>query len=93
MDLVLEILILEYMSMYYSVMEDKMYNYIYRNPQGSQLDNLQLVAGNRRGFVDGVRDEVEMDMAIDFIWDGSGYIFADMNNHTIRKLWMDVVPK
>lgn len=93
MDRVLDMWIGEDMSMYYSVMEDKMYNYIYRNPQGSQLDNLQLVAGNRRGFVDGVRDEVEMDMAIDFIWDGSGYIFADMNNHTIRKLWMDVAPK
>lgn len=95
MDKILDIWIGEDMGMYYSVVEDKIYNYIYKNPKGSSDDNsdLQLVAGNRRGFVDGVKDEVEVDNAIDFIWDGSGYIFADMHNHSIRKLWMDVAPK
>jgi hypothetical protein len=79
-------------AMYYSSMENQVYNYIYRNPKGNGLDDLELVAGGRRGFVDGVKDEVELDQATDFVWDGSGYLFGDIGNNSIRKLWMDVGP-
>lgn len=79
-------------SMYYSVMENQTYNKIYKNPKGHELDDLELVAGGRRGFVDGIKDEVEVDQATDFIWDGTGYIFADIDNNSIRKLWLNVGP-
>lgn len=78
--------------MYYSVMENQVYNHIYRNPKGNGLDDLELVAGGRRGFVDGVKDEVELDQATDFVWDGTGYLFGDIGNNSIRKLWIDVPP-
>lgn len=51
-----------------------------------------LLAGGRRGYVDGLLDQVEMDGATDFVWDGSGYLFADKGNHAIRKVWLDSGP-
>lgn len=73
-------------SLYYSVVEDRVYSRIYKNPIGP--DNIELVAGDRRGYKDAIQAGAEMDHATDFIWDGSGWIFADQGNHSIRKLWM-----
>jgi hypothetical protein len=58
-----------------------------------QSEDPFLVAGGGLGFVDGVRDEAAMDNPTDFIWDGSGYLFSDMNNNAIRKLWVKVPPR
>lgn len=58
--------------------------FIYFLPDHSPLEK---IAGARRGYQDGFRDEVEMDNPMDFVWDGSGYLFVDPGNHVIRKLW------
>lgn len=79
-------------SMYYVQWEDQSKAVVYENPIGISADDVQVVAGARRGFTDGIKDEVEMDEPIDFVWDGSGYIFGDMGNHSIRKLWTKVGP-
>ena len=78
--------------MYYAAWEDQTNAIIYDNPVGIDVNDIRIVAGDRRGFVDGFKDEVEMDKPLDFVWDGTGYIFADMGNHSIRKLWTDIGP-
>lgn len=78
--------------MYMMAWEEGVKNILYRDPKGGAEDEVHMVMGDRRGFVDGYQDEVEMDGATDFVWDGSGYVFADTNNHAIRKLWYNVGP-
>jgi hypothetical protein len=63
-----------------------------RNESIGDINSSELIAGGRRGYVDGLLDQVEMDGATDFVWDGSGYVFADKDNHAIRKLWLDEAP-
>lgn len=55
--------------------------------------NFVTVVGSKRGYQDGVLDEVMMDNPMDFTYDGSGYIFADPGNHVIRKLWTTLAPE
>lgn len=77
--------------LHYIELRDRTQNIIERRHR-SDVDDLSLVAGSRRGYVDGMLDQVEMDGATDFVWDGSGYVFADKGNHAIRKLWVDTPP-
>lgn len=79
-------------SMYYVQWEEGTRAAIYKNPVGIDTDAVVPVAGSRRGFTDGISDEVEMDFPIDFVWDGTGYLFGDMGNNAIRKLWTNVGP-
>jgi len=77
--------------LHYMILADRVENLIERRHR-SEVTSPSLVAGSRRGYVDGIMDQVEMDGATDFIWDGSGYVFADISNHAIRKLWLDAPP-
>lgn len=77
--------------LHYAQLRDRVENVIEKRHR-SETDDLSLVAGSRRGYVDGFIDQVEMDGATDFVWDGTGYIFADMGNNAIRKLWLDTPP-
>lgn len=77
----------------YSMTEDRVYGRIYTIPTSSDsYDDYSLLAGGPRGFNDGIADEVQVDGAKDFIWDGSGYLFGDAGNDSIRKLWLDDPP-
>jgi hypothetical protein len=77
--------------LYYVIHQDQAYYKIYRiKGKGTGLG--ELVAGGASGFTDGVADEVRMDGATDFTWDGTGMIFADVNSNAIRKLWLDSNP-
>lgn len=80
-------------ALYFVAWENQALHQIYRNPKGIDAGEVSPIVGSRRGFVDGFSDEVQLDYPIDFVWDGSGYLFADMGNHTIRKYWTDVGPK
>lgn len=79
-------------SMYMVAWEDQSSHIIYENPVGVDAGGVIPFAGSRRGFTDGFNDEVELDYPIDFVWDGTGYLFADMGNHSIRKLWTSIAP-
>jgi len=80
-------------NIYYVLFKNKTQYLIYRLPQGAKtLGDEELVAGGPTGFVDGVADQVQMDGATDFTWDGSGMVFADTFNNSIRKLWLDARP-
>ena len=79
-------------NLYMVTWEEQTRSFIYKDEPGKGWDNMQVVAGGRRGFVDGFKEEVEMDQPIDFVWDGSGYIFADIGNNSIRKLWWKEKP-
>lgn len=79
-------------SMYFAQWEEQTRCIIYENPVGISAEEVISIAGSRRGFTDGIDDEVEMDYPIDFVWDGTGYLFADMGNNAIRKLWTKVGP-
>lgn len=79
-------------SLYMVAWEEQSKAIIYENPIGVNVDDVVPLIGSRRGFTDGFYDEVEMDYPLDFVWDGTGYIFADMGNHSIRKLWTNVGP-
>lgn len=79
-------------AIYFMQWEDQASHVLYRNPKGVDAGGVTPVIGARRGFVDGFYDEVEMDYPIDFVWDGSGYVFGDMGNHALRKYWTDVAP-
>ena len=79
--------------LYFVVMRDQAEQIVYRTPKGGTPDDWEVIAGSRRGYRDGYKDEVEMDWATDFVWDGSGYVFSDMGNHAIRKLWLSDAPK
>lgn len=76
---------------YYVMNEDRSKWKIYKRHR-SNVEDLTLLAGDRLGYNDGFLDQVEMDGATDFVWDGSGYIFADKGNHAIRKIWLDTAP-
>lgn len=58
----------------------------------SIFDMTEIVAGGYEGYQDGIADEVQMSYPVDFVWDGTGMLFGDMGNNTIRKLWLDVKP-
>lgn len=77
--------------LYYVSWRDQAEHIIYQDPKGPGSGVIPLI-GSRRGFVDGFYNEVELDYPIDFIWDGSGFLFADMGNHTIRKYWTENGP-
>jgi hypothetical protein len=78
---------------YYVINKDTSKYVIYRNKIGTQVSDLgEKVAGGFTGFTDGVADEVRMDYATDFSWDGSGFLFSDRDNNAIRKLWIDSRP-
>lgn len=78
-------------NLYYAINQDQVYYKIYRvHGKGTGLG--ELVAGGTMGFTDGVADEVRMDYPTDFVWDGTGYVFADVNNNAIRKIWLDSKP-
>lgn len=80
-------------NLYYTQLVDRMaYTKVFMVPKESPVSDKQLVVGNRSGYVDGIKDEVEMDQAVDFKWDGTGYVFADMGNSALRKLWIDTPP-
>jgi hypothetical protein len=79
-------------SMYMVAWADQVKHIVYENPVGIDASGLMPFIGSRRGFVDGFNDEVELDYPIDFVWDGTGYLFADMGNHSIRKVWTEVGP-
>lgn len=79
-------------ALYYVVWGNQSSAEIYRDPKGGPKDEYYLVAGSKRGYKDGVEGNAELDYPIDFVWDGSGYLFADTGNHSIRKLWLDVPP-
>ena len=79
-------------SMYMVAWEDQTNHLIYENPIGKDADEVVTLAGSRRGFTDGIDDEAELDYPIDFVWDGSGYVFADMGSHSIRKVWTSIGP-
>lgn len=79
-------------SMYISAWIDQAQHIVYENPKGIDASELTPFIGSRRGFTDGFNDEVELDYPIDFVWDGTGYIFADMGNHSIRKVWTEIGP-
>ncbi|MDK2600734.1 hypothetical protein QO179_24880 [Bacillus stercoris] len=79
-------------AMYFVQWEDQANCVIYKNPVGVDTDGVEALVGSRRGFVDGFNDEVEMDYPIDFVWDGSGYLFADTGNNAIRKYWTKTAP-
>lgn len=64
---------------------------IWVDPHGDPKPKIYV--GNYRGYIDGFYDEVQMDNPLDFVWDGSGYLFADPGNHVIRKLWMNSPPR
>ena len=79
-------------SLYMMAWENQVKHVLYENPPGIDATALTPVIGSRRGFVDGFEDEVEMDYPTDFIYDGTGFLFADMGNHCIRKLWTNNGP-
>lgn len=79
-------------NLYMVTWEEQVKAMVYMDKPGDGWNNTEVLAGNRRGFVDGYKNEVEMDNPIDFIWDGSGYIFADSGNNAIRKLWWNEPP-
>lgn len=79
--------------LYYALFRDKTKMLIYRNQKGVDDGFGTLVTGSIRGYVDGVADQVQMDYATDFSWDGSGFLLSDRDNNVIRKLWLDVGPK
>lgn len=76
----------------YSENNDRLYWTIYTRHRSSSDDAEAYVGGDPRGFTDGLYDQVQLDGATDFVWDGSGYLFADKGNHAIRKLWVDTAP-
>jgi hypothetical protein len=78
--------------LYMVAWENQVKAVVYDNPIGIDSDALKTVIGSRRGFVDGFNDEVEMDYPTDFIYDGTGFLFADMGNNCIRKYWTDNGP-
>lgn len=67
--------------------EDAYIKYIDNNGE------VHTIAGGQRGYQDGFSDEVMMDNPMDFIYDGTGYIFVDPGNHALRKLWTNKMPK
>lgn len=77
--------------LHYVLNEDRVKWKVYKRPRNASQERI-LVAGDRSGYNDGFLDQVEMDGATDFMWDGSGYIFADKGNHAIRKIWLDTAP-
>lgn len=78
---------------YYVIQKDKVSFEIRSIPIGQRGEGLgTLVAGGYMGYVDGVADEVKMDYPTDFVWDGTGYVFADRENNSIRKIWIDSKP-
>jgi hypothetical protein len=79
-------------SLYMVAWKDQAESIIYENPIGVSVEDVIPLIGSRRGFTDGFYDEVEMDYPLDFVWDGNGYLFADMGNHSIRKLWTNISP-
>jgi hypothetical protein len=80
-------------TLYYSIAKDKLKPVIRSVPNHTHRTNENdVVAGSVSGYVDGIGDEVEMHDPTNFSWDGSGYIFADKENNTIRKLWIDRKP-
>ncbi len=79
-------------ALYYVVWENQYKSMVYKDPKGGPKNEAFLVAGSERGYKDGIEGSAKMDYPIDFIWDGSGYLFSDTGNHSIRKLWLDVPP-
>lgn len=80
-------------TLYAVLIKDRVYAQIIAVPASAQeLGDEEILAGARRGFQDGVADEAEMDYPTDFIWDGTGFIFADRDNNALRKLWIDTPP-
>jgi hypothetical protein len=79
-------------NLYMVTCEEQVKCHVYMDPPGNGFDDTQIIAGGRRGFVDGYMHEVEMDYPMDFVWDGSGYIFGDTGNNSIRKLWWSKAP-
>lgn len=77
--------------LYYALQRDKTKMLIYRIDQSGEGFGT-FIAGSIRGYVDGIADQVQMDFATDFSWDGSGFLFADRDSNAIRKLWIDVKP-
>ncbi len=80
---------------YFVLLKDQTQVLIYMVPLNTvddTGDDLVLIAGGPIGFYDGTADEVQMDGATDFVWDGSGYIFADEGSNALRKLWLDEKP-
>lgn len=79
---------------YFAINKDQTQYQIYRNPIGARGDYTlgELVVGGYMGYTDGVADEVRMDYPTDFVWDGSGYVFADRDSNAIRKIWIDSKP-
>jgi hypothetical protein len=78
--------------LYMVAWENQVKAVLYDNPIGLDANELKPIIGSRRGFVDGFNDEVEMDYPTDFIYDGTGFIFADMGNNAIRKYWTENGP-
>lgn len=79
-------------NLYMVTCEEQVMCNIYMDPPGNGFDDTVIVAGGRRGFTDGFKNEVEMDYPMDFVWDGTGYIFGDTGNNSIRKLWWSEKP-
>jgi hypothetical protein len=86
-------------NVYYSIVKDRVYPHIRIIPQSekaadntSRYNDPDIFAGSTIGFTDGIMDQAQLDYPTDFIWDGSGYIFADVYNNAIRKLWLDSKP-
>lgn len=78
---------------HFVMIRDKVHSQVWMLPEDAEELGDQIeIAGSRRGFQDGIADQVEMDIPTDFFWDGSGYLFVDGGNNAIRKLWIDNPP-
>lgn len=76
----------------YFSMQTRRSDVLIRTITKEDSEEVNNMVGSRLGYQDGSYDQVEMDYPTDFVWDGSGYIFADTYNHSIRKLWLDRKP-